>query len=54
MHRWKDAAQTKFVKQFNDMKPELDSFCKGVASFAERAEKHAKDVKKTSGGSDVC
>lgn len=41
---WKDNAQTKFVQQFNELKPDLDSFCKSIDSFAERAETHANDV----------
>ena len=47
---WKDVAQTKFVKQFEQLRPELDKFCKSIESFAERAEKHAKDVLIASGG----
>lgn len=47
---WKDSAQTKFVQQFNQMKPELESFCKSIADFAQRAEDHANEVEK---GQDV-
>ena len=47
---WKDVAQTKFVKQFEELRPELDSFCSGIDKIAERAETHAKDVKKVSQG----
>ena len=43
---WKDSAQSKFVQQFNDLKPELDSFCKSIAGFAERAVNHANEVEK--------
>ena len=45
---WQDCAQTKFVQQFNEMQPELDSFCKNIASYAERAENHAIAVEKDS------
>ena len=41
---WKDSAQTKFAQQFANMRPELDSFCKSIDSFAERAEQHATTV----------
>lgn len=47
---WKDAAQTKFVQQFEELKPELDSFCKNITNFADRAEAHAKNVHKVSNG----
>lgn len=43
---WKDSAQTKFVQQFNQMKPELESFCKSISDFAQRAENHAAEVEK--------
>lgn len=45
---WKDSAQTKFVQQFNELRPELESFCKSIDSFAERAKNHAINVENTS------
>lgn len=50
---WSDSAQLKFVQQFYDLKPELDSFCTTIERFAEQAEKHAADVLKVSGGGKV-
>lgn len=47
---WKDAAQPKFVKQFEELRLELDKFCKAIDDFAQRAEKHAKGILNTSGG----
>lgn len=45
---WQDSAQTKFVQQFNEMKPELESFCKNIDKFVVRAEKHVADIEKIS------
>ena len=45
---WKDSAQTKFVQQFNELRPELESFCKSIDSFAERAMNHAIKVEEMS------
>lgn len=45
---WKDSAQTKFVQQFNELRPELESFCKSIDSFAERAKIHAIKVEENS------
>ena len=45
---WQDNAQTKFVKQFNELRPDLDRFCKGIDTLAERADTHAKTVEKNS------
>lgn len=46
---WKDTAQTQFVRKFNDLKPELDNFCKSIDSFADRAEQHAIVVENNEG-----
>lgn len=45
---WRDSAQSKFVQQFNELKPELDSFCTNIDNFAERATAHAMSVEKNS------
>ena len=47
---WQDATRTKFVQQFETMRPDLDAFCKNIATLSRNAKAHAEAVEKTSGG----
>lgn len=46
---WQSPAQSEFAAKFQDIEPQLTSFCTTVNSFAEKATSHANDVKASEG-----
>ncbi len=42
---WQSPAQQAFTSKFEEIEPQLSSFCTTINSFADKATRHAKSVK---------
>ena len=42
---WQSPAQQRFTEKFEEIEPQLSSFCTNINSFAEKAIDHAKAVR---------